>query len=60
MKKFEVNTCVWCPAMKQVNGYITCSKMDYRDINREDIFILNENNEAMESKTPDWCPLEDY
>ena len=59
-KKVKVTTCVWCPNLADHPQDKKCLVMDYRPITREDEFVLDENDNALECKIPDWCPLEDY
>lgn len=68
MKKiYKVTNCMHCPNSSRLddNDYCTESNQvrvfgDYRIITREDRFVLDENNNAIENKFPEWCMLEDY
>ena len=59
-KRFEVTCCTWCPNMADHPQDKKCMAMEYKPITREDELVLDSEGNAMESKTPDWCPLEDY
>lgn len=68
MKKiYQVTNCTFCPHSMKMDGKMYCTEnkqaklfKDYREITREDEFILDENNHALRCKFPEWCMLEDY
>lgn len=67
MKKIPITNCMHCPNFLRMNDSEYCTESnqtrkfgDYRIIVREDKFVLDDNNNALECKFPEWCLLEDY
>jgi len=67
MKKiYQVSNCAHCPNSTDIHGKMYCAETkqisifsNYREITRQDKFVLDERGNALDNKFPEWYLLED-
>jgi len=67
IKIYQITNCIYCPNSTPMDDKLYCTESklvralgDYKEITREDKFVLDSGNHALSNKVPDWCMLEDY